>query len=65
MFGFVCGRRKQTWKMHQNMLISGLANNCIGIEPMKKRIYKKPEIKKCGKLENAAQKEVKIISVNK
>jgi hypothetical protein len=32
---------------------SSLANNCMGIEPMKKRIYKKPEIKKCGKLENA------------
>jgi hypothetical protein len=41
--------------MHQNMLIPGLANNCMGIEPVKKRIYKKPEIKKCGKLENAGQ----------
>jgi hypothetical protein len=33
----------------------------MGIEPVKKRIYKKPEIKKCGKLENSGN-NVKAIS---
>jgi hypothetical protein len=30
----------------------------MGIEPVKKRIYKKPEIKKCGKIETTAARTI-------